>query len=487
MLPPVGRRLHEVRDDELPPEFARAWPQIALRLSKGGHGLRPWAEHIDAAFVGQWALAMQSSWDSAHNCSFFPVLETVVEQAQTVCDNGVSAADTLPLASDLAAAWTAVVSTGQQAVALERVEKRLPPEARLSMGQWLTDTDQRVENLRAMPDKAQRACSQAYLYLGRHAVAVSIPASEPIRRAVFLAVQGVMPARWISAIPWEMEGHFNVNSSSYRVATSRRYRLRKPPITQAPAACVCGHNAGAVGPDPIGDHEEANCSSLAGARTSTHNELARGLAEYLQECRFTNVRLEVTEWDPGDTDADPTARRARATPSNGFDARRSTRPDPTKRVPDILCTSPDGLTDYVIDCRISWNITTSGVLYNDTGDLSIAGEAEKRRMWAAAMRRHHAVASRPNVKFVPFSLEVYGNWGPAATDFFEHASAHIRNYRDVNFFHWSEASFRRYWSTALAAIVARGQGDANCRHAHNDPIFVNRASVLGDSPLGGLG
>ena len=107
-------------------------------------------------------------------------------------------------------------------------------------------------------------------------------------------------------------------------------------------------------------------------------------------------------------------------------------------------------------------------------------------MWAAAMRRHHAVASRPNAKFVPFSLEVYGKWGPAATDFFEHASAHIRNYRDVNFFHWSEASFRRYWSTALAAIVARGQGDANFRHAHNDPIFVKRASVLGDSPLGGL-
>ena len=128
-----------------------------------------------------------------------------------MCDNGVSAADTLPLASDLAAAWTAVVSTGQQAVALERVEKRLPLEARLSMGQWLTDTDQRVENLRAMPDKAQRACSQAYLYLGQHAVAQSIPASEPIRRAVFLAVQGVMPARWINAIPWDMKGRFNVS------------------------------------------------------------------------------------------------------------------------------------------------------------------------------------------------------------------------------------------------------------------------------------
>ena len=77
------------------------------------------------------------------------------------------------------------------------------------------------------------------------------------------------------------------------------------------------------------------------------------------------------------------------------------------------------------------------------------------------MRRHHAVASRPNVKFVPFSLEVYGDWG-AATDFFGQASAHIRNYRDVNFFHLNEASFRRHWSTTLATIVARGQGDANC-------------------------
>eukprot|EP01051_Picozoa_sp_SAG22_P003316 SAG22_NODE_160_length_16938_cov_3.491241_5_plen_231_part_00 len=96
---------------------------------------------------------------------------------------------------------------------------------------------------------------------------------------------------------------------------------------------MCGHNASAVGPDPIGDHEEANCSSLAGVRTSCHDELARALADYLRECRFMNVRLEVTTWDPGDADADPTARRARATPTNGLAPRRTTRPDLTKRVP----------------------------------------------------------------------------------------------------------------------------------------------------------
>eukprot|EP01051_Picozoa_sp_SAG22_P003315 SAG22_NODE_160_length_16938_cov_3.491241_4_plen_91_part_00 len=80
-----------------------------------------------------------------------------------------------------------------------------------------------VENLRSMPDKAQRTCSQAYLYLGQHAVAESIPSSEPTRQAVFKAIQGVMPARWISAIPWDLAGRFNVNSAGYRVSTARRY------------------------------------------------------------------------------------------------------------------------------------------------------------------------------------------------------------------------------------------------------------------------
>eukprot|EP01051_Picozoa_sp_SAG22_P021264 SAG22_NODE_4630_length_1211_cov_1.462230_1_plen_49_part_10 len=35
-----------------------------------------------------------------------------------------------------------------------------------------------------------------------------------------------------------------------------------------------------------------------------------------------------------------------------------------------------------------------------------------------------------------FSLEIYRTWGPAASDFFGQASAHIRDYRDVNYFHW---------------------------------------------------
>ena len=47
-----------------------------------------------------------------------------------------------------------------------------------------------------------------------------------------------------------------------------------------------------------------------------------------------------------------------------------------------------------------------------------------------------------------FVLQCVGTFVLHVVRAFEHASAHIRNYRDVNFFHWSEASFRRYWSTA---------------------------------------
>eukprot|EP01051_Picozoa_sp_SAG22_P019941 SAG22_NODE_3849_length_1502_cov_1.816108_2_plen_47_part_01 len=40
-------------------------------------------------------------------------------------------------------------------------------------------------------------------------------------------------------------------------------------------------------------------------------------------------------------------------------------------------------------------------------------------------------------------------------------------YRDVNFFHWSvEATFKRYWQTALSTDVTCGQADVSwCIHS----------------------
>ena len=50
-MPPPTRRLYDVTDAELPADFVRASPQITVRLHEGGHGIRPWAQHANAAFV----------------------------------------------------------------------------------------------------------------------------------------------------------------------------------------------------------------------------------------------------------------------------------------------------------------------------------------------------------------------------------------------------------------------------------------------------
>eukprot|EP01051_Picozoa_sp_SAG22_P022090 SAG22_NODE_5154_length_1076_cov_0.848516_1_plen_118_part_10 len=87
--------------------------------------------------------------------------------------------------------------------------------------------------------------------------------------------------------------------------------------------------------------------------------------------------------------------------------------------------------------------------------LAEEGERIKEASRDAALERHRRVATR-EVTFIPFSVECYGAWGPAATRFFANASSHISMYRDVDFFHWSEATFKRYWQTALSTAVTRG-------------------------------
>ena len=44
--------LHRVTDADLPQEFLRSYEQVQIGSSFGGHGLRDWARHSDAAFVG---------------------------------------------------------------------------------------------------------------------------------------------------------------------------------------------------------------------------------------------------------------------------------------------------------------------------------------------------------------------------------------------------------------------------------------------------
>ena len=114
-MPPPTRRLYDVTNAELPVDFVRAWPQINVRLHEGGHGIRPWAQHANAAFVGQWALSLQSSWNDRAKRSFFPLVQRIVLQAQEIQTHGVrNVQGATQLAEDLSTAWTAVLETGSR-------------------------------------------------------------------------------------------------------------------------------------------------------------------------------------------------------------------------------------------------------------------------------------------------------------------------------------------------------------------------------------
>ena len=155
-----------------------------------------------------------------------------------------------------------------------------------------------------------------------------------------------------------------------------------------------------------------------------------------------HVRSEIKYWDP-----------CRVGEGNG-----------TRRVPDILCTSPDGLTDYVIDCRISWQVTSltgnnGFASYTRTGCKAEAGEKEKQDSWNEAIQRRQDIAAA-HVSFVPFSIEAGGVWGPAAQAFFEEAAFYNHyNERDIDRYHWNTAKFKTLWRTKFAVLRLR-IGDA---------------------------
>ena len=77
---PSDQPLHQVQNASLPSAFVRAYEQISLDVGVGGHGLRKWAHHADAAYVGQWALTVQSATEVSGECHY-PVLNQVVDEA----------------------------------------------------------------------------------------------------------------------------------------------------------------------------------------------------------------------------------------------------------------------------------------------------------------------------------------------------------------------------------------------------------------------
>ena len=130
-------------------------------------------------------------------------------------------------------------------------------------------------------------------------------------------------------------------------------------------------------------------------------------------------------------------------------------------MPDIVCRSPNGLTTYIIDVHTAWNLhMDSFVNYEETRSLVVDGEREKRESWRVALRRNHrhAAHTTPVTRFVPFSVEIFGAWGPAARRFHKEALAHVNNAFDIEYFHWSSPRFTAFWRQAFSVCTARERG-----------------------------
>jgi hypothetical protein len=124
-------------------------------------------------------------------------------------------------------------------------------------------------------------------------------------------------------------------------------------------------------------------------------------------------------------------------------------------------SQPRRLTTYFIDVRIAWNLHADGFVgYEETGSLAVDGEREKWNSWRAALRRNHrhAAHTTPVTRFVPFSVEISGAWGPAARRFHKEAPAHVNNAFDIEYFHWSSPRFTAFWRQAFSVCTARERG-----------------------------
>ena len=92
----------------------------------------------------------------------------------------------------------------------------------------------------------------------------------------------------------------------------------------------------------------------------------------------------------------------------------------------------------------------------------------------ATMHGTEAIARRQeesvhNVKFVPFSLEAGGVWGPAAKKFFKQCASQADNQdRDVDLYHWSSAKFESTWRDTISVLVARGRAQVGVHSAKSD-------------------
>jgi len=281
--------LHQVPDAALTEEFVRAYAQVRLDVGVGGHSMRSWGQFADAAFVGQWALTVQSARVSAnHVGSHYPILDRVVADAAAHDANPAGVVCAMPIVVDLALAWKNSVAATRRAVAL-----RLPSHNKkvVSLGLWLTDTGADLANLLKMPPQAQRELSATIVSLNVHEfhgeLAVSTHWDARRRLVNWLASQGSVAGRWATVVPWDRQGHLNLTNTNYLLAFCRRYRLERPRRLRGPdGKCACGHRAGGMCAGFDGDHDECDCPKRQWAKSLVHHTIVDALCRFLKDCGF---------------------------------------------------------------------------------------------------------------------------------------------------------------------------------------------------------
>ena len=243
--------------------------------------------------------------------------------------------------------------------------------------------------------------------------------------------------------------YLNLSNTAYVIAFCRRYRLERPFRLRGPDTCKCGWSRVGLGKCCFdGDHDECDCQKQQWAKTLVHHTIVEALVRFLKDCGMVGVQSEYKYWD--------SARVGK---------------DGTRRVPDVVCTHPHTQVEYVIDARIFWNSMSAGsmgyVAYAHTGWGAEEGERQKRASWDEAIKRRVALSAH-DVRFVPFSIEAGGAWGPAAKRFFSDCLQLADSDRNVDLYHWSSGKFSSAWYDTLSILVAKGRAKIGAAASASD-------------------
>ena len=94
------------------------------------------------------------------------------------------------------------------------------------------------------------------------------------------------------------------------------------------------------------------------------------------------------------------------------------------------------------------------------------------------MRAHRDFTE--GAKFVPFSVEIAGGFGPQAKEFVRMVVDWAGNVRDVSVFGWQAATFERYWMQQIGVLLVRERAKVGSAAAMGDwPRRARRANALG--------